>query len=583
MTNDKLVKRIFNSYLFISIISTLTATVGMLVDGIVVGQFLGQECISAFGLASPLIILSAAVAGIFSNGGSAGSSIYIGQGDEQGIRLNFTVTCGGTFFCSLVFTGVLIFFDEGMARLLGAEGSLIPLTADYIRGVGLGMVPTMMTQVIMIYIRLNNGAALSFLSVLCMTACNIALDLYFTNVLGLGMFGMGLATSVSYLVAMLVCCFHFFKKGNIFRLTGLKSAPKELLRVVTIGIPSALNRACMTVRGIALNYLLLSLGGSIAVSALAVQNNVNQIISAVTMGVGMTAAMLTGVFFGERDSKMIEKTLRVSIKTGLTLIVATAAVVIIFARPIVGMFLSGNEAGLELAVRALRFFCLSLPLALVSVALIYFYQCTKNLLMANLICIAHGLAFVAAASFALAPALGTDAVWLSFLLAEILTMLLILLVLRLKLGRWPRSWTDLALLSEDFDPQPERILDVSIAGEMDMVMELSSRIHEFCGKHTSDREKVNRLALCIEELAGNVVSYGKKGNKPLTIDIRVIVSDDGIIFRLRDDGVPFNPIRYDDERASAIGENMGIRIIRGLAKEVRYTHAIGMNNLMIRI
>ena len=181
MTNDSLIKRVFSSYLFIGILSTLTATAGMLVDGIVIGQVLGAQCVTAFGFAGPIVLLTAAVAGIFSNGGSAAASIHLGSGDERAVRLNFTVACAGTLLCSALFTTVLLVFDAEIAGLLGANGEIVPLTAEYVRGVALGMIPTMMTQVIMIYIRLNDGAKTSFLSVVCMTVCNVAMDLYFAK------------------------------------------------------------------------------------------------------------------------------------------------------------------------------------------------------------------------------------------------------------------------------------------------------------------------------------------------------------------------------------------------------------------
>ena len=583
MINDSLIKRVFGSYLFISILSTLTATVGMLVDGIVVGQVLGAQCVSAFGLASPIVILTAAAAGIFSNGGSAAVSIHLGSGDEHAVRLNFTVTCMGTLLCSAFFTILLMMFDTQIAALLGASAEMIPLTADYIRGVAIGMIPTMMTQVIMIYIRLNDGAKTSFLSVICMTACNIALDLIFTKQFQMGMFGMGLATSISYLVAMLVCCTHFLRKSNIFRFVLPQKGIRELAHVINMGTPSALNRLCMTIRGISLNHLLLTLGGAVAVSALAVQNNVNQVLSSITMGVGMTATMLAGLFFGERDEKMMEKALRVAMKTGVTLSAVTSIAVILFAQPIVGLFLKGNPEGMQLAVRSLRFFCLSLPLSLACVVLLNFYQCTKNLLMANIICIAHGMAFVLMTAFALSPILKTDAVWISFLCAEVLTLLLVLVIIRVRSGRWARSWLDLAMLPANFRPQPDHVLDVSIAGEMEQVMELSKRIHEFCQKHTQEQEKISKLALCIEELAGNIVRYGHKGHKQLTIDIRILISENGITLRIRDDGPPFNPTQYNEERQPTLGGTLGLRIVRGIAKEIQYTGAAGINSLTIHL
>ena len=369
------------------------------------------------------------------------------------------------------------------------------------------MIPTMVTQVLMIYIRLNDGAKLSFISVICMTVTNITLDLVFTIVLGWGMLGMGIATSISYFVAMLVCCLHFFKKSNIFRLSSMAGGGKELVQVVLVGLPSALNRACMSVRSIALNYLLISLGGAVAVSALAVQNNINQVLSSVTMGVGMTCMMLAGVFYGEKDSKALEKTLRVSLKTGVLLSVITSALVIVFAHPIVSMFLHDSAEGMALAVRSLRFFCLSLPLSLVCVVLINFSPCTNNLILANIICIGHGLAFVVAVSFALSPVMGTDAVWISFLCSEILTVLTVIIYIRVRTGKFPLSWARLTLLPEDFDYNKERILDISIRNDMNQVVELSTRIQEFCNKYTQDSKKVDTLALCIEEMAGNIVQH----------------------------------------------------------------------------
>lgn len=427
MINDKLIKKVFYSYLAISILSSLTATIGARVDGIVIGQVLGPVCVSAFGISSPVVILTAAIAGIFSNGGS------------------------------------------------------------------------------------------------------------------------------------------------------------ELVQVFLVGLPSALNRACMSIRGISLNHLLMVLGGTMAVSALAVQNNINQIFSSITMGVGMTAMMLTGVFYGEKDDRALEKTLRVSLKSGVFLSGVTAVAVIISARPLVRLFLEGSEEGMVLAVRSLRFFCLSLPLPLICVVLINFYQCTKNLLLANVICIGHGLAFVVAVSFAMAPVLGMDAVWISFFCSEVLTLLTVLLIIRVKSGRWPKNWSDLALLPEDFRPSQERILDITIKNDMEQVMELSSRIHEFCGKYTMDSKKVGKLALCIEEMAGNIVQHGFKDEKMHSIDIRIIMSEETIFFRMRDDGIAFNPIPYADENFLSQEENIGIKLVQKIAKEMSYNNAIGMNNLTIVI
>ena len=108
MINDKLIQKIFYLYLTISILSMVTATIGALIDGVVIGQFLGPVCVSAFGISSPVVILTAAVAGVFSNGGSACSSIAMGKADAKGVRLNFTVTILFTVIVGIILTAICV-------------------------------------------------------------------------------------------------------------------------------------------------------------------------------------------------------------------------------------------------------------------------------------------------------------------------------------------------------------------------------------------------------------------------------------------------------------------------------------------
>lgn len=580
MTNNYLVKKVFHSYLFMSIMGTMAATIGMLVDGVVIGQILGADCVSAQGLASPVFILIAAIAGVFFNGGTSCCSNHLGRGEKDKIHLNFTVTCLGALVIGILVTSVLLLFGDRIALMLGAREQLISHTSGYVRGLGVGGVFIMMSQVIMSYIRLDNDSGMAFVSVIIMTISNIAMDLGFTLVFHMGMFGMGLATSLSYGICLLVCSIHFLKKKNILKLTFPKGGARELADIVATGFPSALNRACITIRSISLNHLLMTLGGSLAVSALTVQNNINQLLSSVTMGVGMTTMLIAGIFYGERDEKSLEKTLKISLRSGVLLILVVAVATFIFARPLVGMFIK-NEAGAELAVRSLRFFCFSLPFSLSCVVLLNFYQCTRRLFLANLICLCHSLLFVVAISFALSGFMGTDGVWVSFAGAEILSLLTVVVAVRIKSGKWPKSFARMMMLSKNFAPEEAHILNLSLKNDMKQVMVLSNRISEFCGLYSEDTDKINKLSLCIEEMAGNIVQHGFKDQKEHSIDIRIIITGEIFTFRIRDDGIRFNPIRYADENERT--DAMGIKLVQKIALDIDYNYTIGLNNLTITL
>ena len=100
-----------------------------------------------------------------------------------------------------------------------------------------------------------------------------------------------------------------------------------------------------------------------------------------------------------------------------------------------------------------------------------------------------------------------------------------------------------------------------------------------------DARRAYFAALCMEEMAGNIVQHGfTKDTKRHSADIRVVHKADEIILRIRDDCVAFDPAEYHrimqpDEN----GKNIGIRIVYGIAKEVKYQNLLGMNVLTMRI
>lgn len=196
--------------------------------------------------------------------------------------------------------------------------------------------------------------------------------------------------------------------------------------------------------------------------------------------------------------------------------------------------------------------------------------------MANFICICHGFLFVVVYALALSPVLSTDAVWISFLFSEITTIALCLAVVFFRNQKRLKGFADIMLLPEGFEPDSSRTLNISLKDDMQQVMELSEKVSAFCKKYIDDENKINRLSLSIEEMVGNIVSYGFKDSKEHYIDIKIIVGQDDIILRIRDNGVAFNPLQYDADK-----EHYGIAMIRKMAKELQYKNAIGMNNLTI--
>lgn len=185
------------------------------------------------------------------------------------------------------------------------------------------------------------------------------------------------------------------------------------------------------------------------VVALSVQTSVYQFTIAVCTGYGIMVAMMCGMFYGERDKKSIESTLRVSVRSGVIVSAIVDVPLFIFASEIISLFIEdGGDLG-EYTM-AVRLFTLSLPTSAVCLIFLYMHQTLGNLMLCNAISLTRGFLYVVLISVLLYPVIGTDAVWMSFILADVLSMLTLFMIIRMKIGHFPRSFSDLIITPKGF-------------------------------------------------------------------------------------------------------------------------------------
>ena len=112
------------------------------------------------------------------------------------------------------------------------------------------------------------------------------------------------------------------------------------------------------------------------------------------------------------------------------------------------------------------------------------------------------------------------------------------------------------------------------------------QLRYFCIGHQMDKKRSYYAALCAEEISTNIIEHGfERKNRLSAAEIRVTVSGDDLILRVRDNGVEFNlnsiaRIVMDDQDPYA---NMGIKMIVSSAKKIDYYRSWGMNVTILRI
>ena len=117
---------------------------------------------------------------------------------------------------------------------------------------------------------------------------------------------------------------------------------------------------------------------------------------------------------------------------------------------------------------------------------------------------------------------------------------------------------------------------------MEDVEKAAEDVQAFCLSRGQRMGFGMRIALCVEEMASNVIRYGfAKSKKKHHLLVRVMNKGDRWVIRFRDDCRAFDPISYVPKEGT--GTMHGIPLVLKLADEVRYTYSMNLNNLMITL
>ena len=586
--NGHIISKLFRNSVISIILAAIATMVGIVIDGIVIGRFLGPDSMAAYGLVTPVINLATAFSGILATGAQIICAQYLGAGDSQKARRAFSMCMVITVIISAIMMAVFLIFRDGISVMLGARGNsahLLQPTSDYILGIVFSFPPVLFLFEFNSLMRLDGDANRVIAAVVVMTVLDIAGDLVNVLVVHGGMLGMGLTTSMSYFAALVIMLLHFTKKDIIFKfsLKGLKL--KDLGDIVLTGSSSAVGSASSMLRNAVLNQIMVAtVASSTAVGALGVVNTVFNFTSSTMLGVAMTTAMIAGMILGEQDRTAAESLVRVTVKTTLFVGGILTALLLIFAESIAGAFGSADGAAMVgMAAKGLRIYALSVILYGINVAFINYTQGMRRMVISDVFCFLVNFPFIVLPALALFGAMDADAVWWSFLLGEFVNFLCIVVLAAVKKHGFPFRMKDFLFLKEPFGVAEENVLDFSVSTAQE-VIPASESVAAFCEQKGASEKECMMLSLFVEELSNNIIQFGFSDGKKHSIDIRVIKLEDGWTLRMRDNCRKFDPTEWiklhnSEDRT----KNMGIRMVCGMAKSVKYLSTLELNNLTITI
>ncbi|MDR3115051.1 MAG: ATP-binding protein [Treponema sp.] len=583
-SNDILVRSLVYKYLFPSIFSMLGTRVSSLINSLIIGRILGGTGLSVISLVSPLSLVYMSIGSLIGVGASIVSSIALGKGEKEPCAQAYTLSYLISGGVGLILTIGGLLNLEGIVGFLGADAEHFPYTYDYVRFYILGGMGMLFLYIPLNYLRITGKPSLAMTMLLLMSFLNVAGLGIFVIVLDMGTGGTALASVTSSTLTF------FF---GISRLGG-KNAPLQLQKptavvshissIASAGSPSASNNLFRAIQSLGINLLFVRMGEGMYLPCYTLVSTASDFILAIILGISQTAVPLVGISFGERDFRSI----RIVLKKALTLgniILGLLAILLFLVRNKVGLLFGIRDAFiLKNAGIGFIFFVASINLSFINNVIINHFSATRRVLIANGLVISRLILFMVVPACLLFPAYGVYAVWVSLIIAELVTFYLAFLITTLVYIR--NSRLSRYLLLDSALIENNQVIDFSVQNTTEDVDFASTKITDFCEENHLSPQKTMYISLAIEEMLMMINRYSLRADRIEYTDIRIVITQEHIVLRIRNTGRYFNPVEYYHENKhteEGFNLTLGIGMIVKMAQEVKYRETFGMNNLIITI
>ena len=575
--------KVFNSGYLIALLLFLAGSIGSLCDGVIASRGLGVAELAAIGIVYPYTKTMECISLLFSSGSQVIIGRKIGQNKFEEVSKVFYTSLAFTTVLSVLIALLIGSIASPISILFGASasGGTLQPTKDYLVSLAIGAPAHLLTLYMIPLFQLDEKKKLINTATVVMTAVNVALNILFLTI-HMGIKGIGLSTSISYYVALLILSTHLFGKKQGVLLQGKLGVSREyLLETIKEGSPSAFKNVTSIVFNTVVNNILAMLGSTEAMAAFSVFKMTKFIFLSVSEAIISPVRMIQSMLREEKDRKMLREIFRYSVLRGLTLSALLCAILWIFGRPIYAVMVSG--AVLDETVSLMRWSIIIFILnTFVCYYLAYFQAIGKNKvaysvsIVLNLVTLPH--------FYLLAKAYGVRGVWISFAVQFVIVSLYVVGRAYI-MGRKNKRLVDKLLVLPLSEAEDYKTYDFHIKSVEDAKTAVSG-FGNICNECMAQRKKALYCSLALEEIVFNILEYQKANNElNPNIDVHIIFwGGDKMVMRIKDCSKERNPfVKYEHRKTNDDLENLGIRIVKSFADDIKYSFVYGVNFVTITV
>lgn len=494
----QLYKNLFRKLIFVQTLSILSTTAAVIVDSSITSMFLGEAALSASGIAMPMILFIATIGGAVALGFQTVVARKLGQGDREGASSIFNYILIFALILSVVVLLCIMLFSKQLAVLLGTTRGSYEYTQviGYMKGYAIG-VPAYSIMILLTPVMFIDSDKDSVtVATLVMVVVDIALDLMNVFIFKQEMFGMALASSISYIAAAIVLLMHFRKKDTAVSINLKKAKPVELSAIFKNSSTYTIYHICKALLTFGVNRLLIAFGAPHELAVFAALSSLALMLTSVGSAMGSVTLSFSSLFHGEGDVSREEQLRKAFSLYSLIICGAISVITIAFAPFISSLFIKKDSPQFYSCVIGLCLLALSIALNAINNCYRNYFQGVDKLGSSLMVCILQYLAAPVGTLFILLLIDAGKWIWLFYIIGEVITFIVAMLLKGKDKSAGRLDWETLIKEPGDaasaIDKLKQTLAECSISEtKMQLVSNVLSKVTEIFSDADSQQSELN--------------------------------------------------------------------------------------------
>lgn len=569
--NYELLRSKFTEFFLPTLLTSMAGNICLFVDSLLVSFIIGASNISAIQLVTPLITFVNLIYWMIGLGGSVLCSVSKAEFDDEKSNSYFSTSIISLLTIGILITVLGLLFSEPILQFLcSSQQELIPLAGEYFNAIIIGMPFLCYMMSLSYFIRVDGIPNLPFRAILLSNIINIICDIIFMQYLNMGLAGAAYATVTGYALGSIFISIYFFKSNRTLEFINLKlkSFLNYLKKIVTSGFSSSSTQLYLTLKLFFFNFLIGIFMGQSGLIAYGICYNSLFILYMFLIGTSQTMSPIVSVYFKEQDYSGVGYIIKRSLKIVVVASLILSLLFIIYPESLTMLYTVNNPADLPVVLNALRIFAVSYVGTAITFLYTFYSQAIQKNKLSTIISLLEGLIVPIIAAFILSFAIGGDGIWISFTIAEIITILFIF-GYSIYLNKKTEGEYSGFFINKHNDN--ENVFEYTINGDKKEAVNLSQEVNNYLG----DSKSATLVSLAVEEMIVNIININEKVD---SIDVIVRKNKENILISIKDTGMEFNPAV---EKHGVEFDN--ISILNSISDKIEYSRVLGLNSTVITI